>query len=64
MAADIIKLSIITVDYSGADRRYRNERRVALDRRGLIRFDMNGGDRRSGFSRRHSDEDLCEQDFL
>jgi hypothetical protein len=64
MVADIIKLNIITAEYSGPDRRYCNERRVALDRRNLIRFDVNGGDRRSGFSRRHFDEGLRERDYF
>ncbi len=56
MSAKILKLDIVTAEYSGADRRRVNERRVGIDRRRIIRFDANGGDRRSGFSRRHTDE--------
>lgn len=55
MSAKILKLDIVTAEYSGADRRRANERRVRIDRRRVIRFDANGGDRRSGFSRRHTD---------
>jgi hypothetical protein len=62
MPPNIRKIGIITVDYSGPNRRYVNDRRFALDRRAIIRFDVNGGDRRSGFSRRHTDEGLRQQD--
>ena len=63
MGAEFRRLSIITADYSGPDRRDRGERRVVLDRRRVVRFDQNGGDRRSGFSRRNTDDGLREQDF-
>ena len=56
MSTKIVKLDVVTAEYSGADRRRENERRVGIDRRRMIRFDANGGDRRSGFSRRHTDE--------
>ncbi len=46
---------IRTVDYAGPDRRYGHERRVAMDPRYVARFDANGGDRRSGFTRRCND---------
>lgn len=46
---------IRTMDYVGPDRRYGHERRVALDPRHVARFDTNGGDRRSGFTRRSGD---------
>jgi len=63
MPAKILELDIITAEYSGPNRRHINERRWGLDRRSNIRFDINGGDRRSGFSRRHSDEGLHELDY-
>jgi hypothetical protein len=63
MPANILEIGIITAEYSGPNRRYVNERRLAVDRRAIIRFDMNGGDRRAGFSRRHTDEGLHGQDF-
>ena len=47
---------ISTVDYLGPNRRYGDERRVALDPRSVARFDANGGDRRSGFARRRTNE--------
>ena len=63
MPAKIIKLDIVTAEYCGPNRRLANERRWGLDRRRMIRFDANGGDRRSGFSRRHSDEGIHELDY-
>jgi len=57
------KTDITTAEYIGPNRRYVNERREALDRRSIIRFDVNGGDRRSGFARRHHDMGLSEQDL-
>jgi len=57
------KADIATVEYIGPNRRYVNERREMLDRRNVIRFEVNGGDRRSGFARRHNDMGLSEQDF-
>ena len=61
MCSDTRRLAILTAEYSGPDRRYSDERRIAFDRRGLVRFDFNGGDRRSGFSRRHSDDGIYGQ---
>lgn len=58
MPTNILKLDIVTAEYSGPNRRRVNERRWGLDRRRIIRFDVNGGDRRSGFSRRHIDQGL------
>lgn len=58
MPTNILNLDIVTAEYSGPNRRRINERRWGLDRRRIIRFDVNGGDRRSGFSRRHIDQGL------
>ena len=63
MVSYIRKTDIRTADYLGPDRRYGNERRVILEQRSVIRFDKNGGDRRSGFARRGIDEGFREQDF-
>lgn len=58
-----LKKKIHTADYLGSDRRIGNDRREAADRRSVVRFDINGGDRRWGFARRSSDEGFREQDF-
>lgn len=50
------KTAICTADYLGPDRRRCCERRVALDPRHIARFDLKGGDRRSGFARRSTDQ--------
>ena len=54
---------IHTVDYAGPNRRYGIERRVTPDPRRVVRFDQNGGDRRSGFARRCSDDGFRQTDF-
>jgi hypothetical protein len=54
---------IHTADYVGPNRRHCTERRVTPDPRRVVRFDRNGGDRRSGFARRRSDEGFRQQDF-
>jgi len=63
MSADIHKIGIRTADYFGRDRRNCTERRLMSDRRSMIRFDQNGGDRRSGFAQRGNDHGFCEADF-
>lgn len=63
MVTYIRKNDIRTADYLGPDRRYGSERRVTLEQRSVVRFDKNGGDRRSGFARRSTDEGFREQDF-
>jgi len=63
MSADIHKIGIRTADYFGRNRRYCTDRRLMADRRGAIRFDHNGGDRRSGFAQRGADEGFREEDF-
>ena len=63
MSVYFLKAYIRTADYIGADRRDGIERRVALDPRRIVRFDKNGGDRRSVFARRSTDEGFREQDF-
>lgn len=52
-------------DYEGPDRRDDPDRnrRSKPDQRKGIRFDMVGGDRRSGFARRKDDEGLRDSDF-
>ncbi len=42
------------------DRRMFKDRRVSYGRRSMIRFDKNGGDRRSGYARRTTDEGFRE----
>ena len=64
MSATIHKIHIRTADYHGPDRRHGDERRVIPDPRRVVRFDRNGGDRRSGFARRKADEGFREQDFF
>ena len=51
--------------YDGPERREQMEtnRRLKPDQRKDIRFDMDGGDRRSGFARRRDDEGLHDSDF-
>ena len=56
MSEYILDNNISTADYFGPNRRYGDERRVALDPRSVARFDTNGGDRRSGFARRRTNE--------
>ena len=51
------------IHYIGPNRRYGNERRVARDPRRIARFDAKGGDRRSGFARRDTDEGFRYEDF-
>lgn len=43
------------------DRRMVIDRRVSFGRRKMIRFDETGGDRRSGYARRSTDEGFREQ---
>jgi hypothetical protein len=62
MSADIHEIGIRTADYFGRNRRYCTDRRLMPDRRSIIRFDHNGGDRRSGFAQRHNDEGFRVQD--
>jgi len=64
MVTYIRKTDICTADYLGPDRRYGNERRLTLEQRRVVRFDKNGGDRRSGFARRKTDEGFREEDFI
>ena len=54
MSDYIRNTDIRTVDYFGPNRRYNDERRVAMDPRSVARFDANGVDRRSGFARRRT----------
>lgn len=42
------------------DRRMVMDRRVSQGRRAMIRFDETGGDRRSGYARRSTDEGFRE----
>ncbi|MGD2053224.1 MAG: hypothetical protein PVG45_03870 [Gammaproteobacteria bacterium] len=63
MRAFLRVAEIRTADYIGPNRRYGNERRITPDPRRVVRFDHNGGDRRSGFARRLTDEGFREQDF-
>ena len=63
MTVYYLKKKIRTTDYLGSDRRIGHDRRETADRRSVVRFDLNGGDRRWGFARRSSDEGFCEQDF-
>jgi hypothetical protein len=63
MRAFLREADIRTTDYIGPNRRHGNERRITPDPRRLVRFDQNGGDRRSGFARRFNDEGFREQDF-
>ena len=63
MSADIHKIGIRTADYFGRERRNCTDRRLMLDRRSMIRFDHNGGDRRSGFAQRGNDHGFREADF-
>jgi len=43
------------------DRRMLGDRRVSHGRRSMIRFDKNGGDRRSGYARRRTDVGFRKQ---
>ena len=63
MSATIHKIGSNTEGYSGPERRFGADRRVMPDRRETVRFDHNGGDRRSGFARRDTDLGFREQDF-
>ena len=63
MSADIHKIGIRTADYFGRERRNWTDRRLMSDRRSMIRFDHNGGDRRSGFAQRDNDHGFREADF-
>jgi hypothetical protein len=63
MSADIHKIGIRTADYFGRNRRYCTDRRLRHDRRSMIRFDLNGGDRRSGFAQRGNDHGFREEDL-
>lgn len=63
MSACICKPDIRTADYFGQNRRYCADRRMMSDRRSVVRFDHNGGDQRSGFTRRATDEGLYHEDF-
>jgi hypothetical protein len=63
MRAYLREADIRTADYIGPNRRSRSERRLTPDPRRVVRFDKNGGDRRSGFARRFSDEGFRQQDF-
>lgn len=58
-----LKKKIHTADYLGSDRRNGDDRRKSADRRSVVRFDLNGGDRRWGFAHRSTDEGFREQDF-
>jgi len=50
-------------EYHGPERRRLKQRRIRPDKRGSIRFDETGGDRRAGFARRSTDEGLREDSF-
>lgn len=63
MSVHHIEAYIRSADYFGPNRRYSYQRRVMLEQRRIIRFDQNGGDRRSGFARRDTDEGFRKQDF-
>ena len=63
MRAYLGEADVRTADYIGPNRRYGSERRITPDPRRVVRFDQNGGDRRSGFARRITDEGFREQDF-
>ena len=63
MNADIHKIGFRTADYFGRNRRNCTDRRLRSDRRTCIRFDHKGGDRRSGFAQRGTDEGFREEDF-
>jgi hypothetical protein len=63
MRAYLGESGVRTADYIGPNRRYGSERRITPDPRRVVRFDQNGGDRRSGFARRITDEGFREQDF-
>jgi hypothetical protein len=54
---------IRTADYFGPNRRYCADRRVKPDRRSVIRFDRYGGDQRSGFAQRSTDEGFRKEDY-
>ncbi len=45
---------------STKDRRIVSDRRIGPGRRNMIRFDVKGGDRRSGNARRSTDDGLRE----
>lgn len=45
-------------NYTGAERRSSEKRRIQVDRRVNIRFDETEGDRRESMGRRNSDEGL------
>lgn len=64
MSADIYEFEIRTIDYAGPNRRVGSERRLTFDPRSIPRFDVNGGDRRSGFARRRSDDGFSDKDLL
>ena len=63
MSETICKPEIRTADYFGRNRRYCADRRLIHDRRSMIRFGLNGGDRRSGFAQRGNDHGFREEDF-
>lgn len=63
MSVHNIEAYIRSADYFGLNRRYDHERRLMLEQRRIIRFDHNGGDRRSGFARRDTDDGFREQDL-
>lgn len=50
-------------EYQGPERRRSTQRRIKPDKRSCIRFDDMGGDRRSGYARRSTDEGLREGSF-
>ncbi len=60
MSTEINQKMISTPHYSGPDRRY-GERRIAIDRRDMIRFEPEKNPRRSGGDRRKGLNDTWER---
>lgn len=54
--------SEVEVGPDGVERRSQSERRKIRDQRKNIRFDEKGGDRRSGYARRETDEGIHPDD--
>ena len=63
MSAQISPVDLHQLVYHGPEKRRIKQRRIRPDQRSIIRFDAMGGDRRTGFARRGTDEGLREDSF-
>jgi hypothetical protein len=58
MAMSKVHPKVPVADKNTVERRHLAIRRVQADKRGAVRFDDSGGDRRTGFARRRDDTGL------